>query len=37
MIVKSNNTDTLIYDIPKDFVISTLNAENKQKNIFLTA
>jgi len=37
MSVKSNNTDTLIYNIPKDYLISTLNAENKQKNKFLKA
>lgn len=37
MSVKSNSTDTFIYDIPKDFLISTLNAENKQKNKFLIA
>jgi hypothetical protein len=30
-------SDMLIYNTPKDFMISTLNAENKQKNKFLPA
>jgi hypothetical protein len=37
MSVKSNNTDTPIYNTPKDYLISTLNAENKHKNKFLKA
>ena len=37
MSVKSNNTDMLIHNTPKDYLISMLNAENKQKNKFLKA
>lgn len=37
MSVKSNYADMLIYNIPKNLLISTLNTENKQKNKFLTA